>query len=860
MKIGTLNCKGLADEEKKKDVFNWLRQKKLDIYCLQEAHIQNSKREQARWKSQWGYEAFFSSLDSKSCGVIILFNNTFEYVLHNAISDQQGRYIVLHISIFQQRCTLVTLYGPNTDSPEFFTNLKENLINWELSNEPIILCGDWNVVLNYHNDTIIYLKENNPNAQKSVLELINTFELGDVYRDQEPTGRSYTWSAYSNLKQARLDYFLVSTDLAGLVESIQTSAGYRTDHSLVVMNMIFSLQERGRGFWKFNNSLLSDPAYVKVVKDCINETVDEYKINGDIENPQSTTFSINDQLLFETLKLQIRGKTISYAAWKKKEQNKTENFLEKEINLLQQSLNVSPCEGTKRKLAQKQYELQELSEHKMRGIATRSKANWITRGQKSTKYFLNLEKRHYTNKLIPKLVLEDATEITDQKDIIREQERFYEKLYTSSKTQFRADHSTTFFNQDYIRAKLTLEEKDSCEGNISAKECLDALKVMGDGKSPGMDGFTVEFYKLFWNDLSHYLVRSINFSYSIGEMSVTQRSALITTLPKPNKTKFYLKNWRPTSLLGVDYKIASAVIANRIKKVLPSIISHTQKGFLKNRSMAENTRLIYDIIDKLNSNKQGGLLLLIDFEKAFDSVEWNFLDEALKFFNFGESIRRWVKTFYKNINSSILYNGHCSNSFSVSRGVRQGDPLSPYLFIICAELLADAIKQNGQINGITVNNEEFLLGQYADDTFFLLDGTQTSLSHCLGTLELFGECSGLKVNIEKTKAVWLGSKRFSKDILLPEKNLAWVFNEPFDILGITFFVETQQIVEYNYRIKLDEVRKLLDSWSWRLLSIIGKIQVIKSLAVSKFVHLLTTLPSPNDLFLKELETLFFSFI
>ena len=178
---------------------------------------------------------------------------------------------------------------------------------------------------------------------------------------------------------------------------------------------------------------------------------------------------------------------------RKKEQNKTENFLEKEINSLRQSLNVSPCEETKRKLNQKQNELQELREYKMRGIATRSKANWITRGEKSTKYFLNLEKRHYTNKLIPKLVLEDATEITDQKDIIREQERFYEKFYTSMETQLTADHFTTFFNQDNIRAKLTPEEKDSCEGNISAKECLDALKSMGDGKSPGMDGFTVEF-------------------------------------------------------------------------------------------------------------------------------------------------------------------------------------------------------------------------------------------------------------------------------------------------------------------------------------------------------------------------------
>ena len=130
-----------------------------------------------------------------------------------------------------------------------------------------------------------------------------------------------------------------------------------------------------------------------------------------------------------------------------------------------------------------------------------------------------------------------------------------------------------------MRPKLTPQERDSCEGDISANECLSALQVMGDGKSPGMDGFTVEFYKFFWKELDHYLVRSINFAYSSGKMSITQRSALITTLPNPNKSKFYLKNWSPISLLGVDYKIASAGIANRIKKVLPTIISHTQKGF-----------------------------------------------------------------------------------------------------------------------------------------------------------------------------------------------------------------------------------------------------------------------------------------
>ena len=118
-----------------------------------------------------GCLAFFSGLDSKSCGVAILFNNTFEYSLHNVTSDQHGRYIVLDIYIFNQRCTLVALYGPKTDSPDFFLNLKENLLNWEMSNNRIILCGDWSVVLNYSKDTIKYSKENNPNAQKALFDL-----------------------------------------------------------------------------------------------------------------------------------------------------------------------------------------------------------------------------------------------------------------------------------------------------------------------------------------------------------------------------------------------------------------------------------------------------------------------------------------------------------------------------------------------------------------------------------------------------------------------------------------------------------------------------------------------------------------
>ena len=196
-------------------------------------------------------------------------------MLRNVISDQKGRYTRLrnfHISeALHLGFSVQSIHGL---AWSFFTSLKQNITNWELSNEPNILCGDWSVVINNQKDRIKKHRERKTKTQKDVLELMNNFELEDVCCDQEAAECSYTWSSYSKLKQARLDYFLVSTDLTGLVELIQTSAAYRTDHSLVDVNMIFTHQEKGRGFWKFNNSSLSDPAYVKLVPDCINETAE----------------------------------------------------------------------------------------------------------------------------------------------------------------------------------------------------------------------------------------------------------------------------------------------------------------------------------------------------------------------------------------------------------------------------------------------------------------------------------------------------------------------------------------------------------------------------------------------------------
>ena len=178
--------------------------------------------------------------------------------------------------------------------------------------------------------------------------------------------------------------------------------------------------------------------------------------------------------------------------------------------------------------------------------------------------------------------------------------------------------------------------------------------------------------------MHHYLLNALNCAYAKGLLAVTQRRGLITLLPKKNKPANFLKNWRPITLLICDYKIATKSIASRLRKVIPRIINHDQTDFLKNRFIGENIRLLDSIINYTDTEQIPGLLLFVDFEKAFDSVEWSFIEKTLKYCNFGPSLIAWIKLFYTDISSCIQNNGWASEFFTLGRGVRQGCPLSPY--------------------------------------------------------------------------------------------------------------------------------------------------------------------------------------
>ena len=321
---------------------------------------------------------------------------------------------------------------------------------------------------------------------------------------------------------------------------------------------------------------------------------------------------------------------------------------------------------------------------------------------------------------------------------------------------------------------------------------------------------------------------------------------------------YFIKNWRPLTLLNCDYKLAAKAIANRLKVFLPNLINNDQTGFIKGRFIGENIRLMDSIICYAKEKNIPGLLLFLDFEKAFDTIEWPFIRKTLEFFGFGPGIIKWLNLFYQSSESCVLNNGWASDFFKIQRGVRQGCPLSPYLFVLSAEVLAKAIRKDKYIKGILVNNTEIKLSQYADDTTLILNGSRESLINCLQILDDFYKVSGLKLNDKKTEALWIGSKCGSCEISLPGRNFKWPKNK-VKALGVWLSVDSEEAATLNYNEKLGKVKTVLSCWKYRRLTLMGKIAVLKSLVASQLVYVLSPLPS-NEKVIKEVNKLFFSFL
>ena len=333
--------------------------------------------------------------------------------------------------------------------------------------------------------------------------------------------------------------------------------------------------------------------------------------------------------------MEIRSATISFAKRKASITNRRELEIKELLKELDDTIcNSDNLQNVERELKlfdNLKKELEVIYEHKGPAAIFKSKCRWIEQGERPTKYFFNLEKRNYNKKVIAEIETENGEYITDENQILSEIETYYHNLYSSQSTATLSEFRQ--FTQNIDIPLLTEDIRAKLERRLTYEECKTALSSFSNGKSPGEDGFTAEFYAKFFDILGEDLVENLNSAHEKGQLSISQRRGVITLLPKDDTALSHLKNWRPITLLNVDYKIASKAIAKRIEATLPHLIHTDQTGFIQGRYIGENIRLISDLMEQTKIDKTPGILLAIDFSKAFDTLEWPLIHYALETYN-----------------------------------------------------------------------------------------------------------------------------------------------------------------------------------------------------------------------------------
>ena len=423
---------------------------------------------------------------------------------------------------------------------------------------------------------------------------------------------------------------------------------------------------------------------------------------------------------------------------------------------------------------------------------------------------------------------------------------FYTELYQKEPTSREAREKIL----DQVRTKRKPKETyTDIGGLITQEEIYQALSQMKNNKSPGNDGLPKEFYITFWHDIKELLETLYINIYLRGQLTETQKSATIKLLFKKNDP-CKLKNWRPVSLLTVDYKILSKVLANRLKPEMQYLIGPDQYCGVTGRSIQHANIILSEIFQKENSElAQGGCYMAIDQEKAFDRIDHEYLISILEAMNISNRFIRWVKILYHDITSKIEVNGAFTEEINIQRSVRQGCPLSMLLFIIGAEGLSTEINENKNIKGykLFATREKKLIA-YADDMTLILT-SPNSLSHALESINTFCKASGAKMNQEKTEILRLGPWKAQ-----PFKEaLSWLKNK-ITVLGIIYSENNMQAK--NFTPITDTINERLQKWGKRNYTIEGRANILNIYEFPKILYRLNTIDIPSKILEKYMTNIY----
>ncbi len=377
------------------------------------------------------------------------------------------------------------------------------------------------------------------------------------------------------------------------------------------------------------------------------------------------------------------------------------------------------------------------------------------------------------------------------------------------------------------------------------EEIRDAVWQCEGSKSPGPDGFNFSFIRKSWDLIKHDIFAAMALFHRTGTIPKGCNASFICLIPKvrdPSK----LEQYRPISLVGALYKIISKVLASKLKKVLPAIVDESQSAFLKNRGILDSVLMANEVVEDLRKKGRSGLCLKVDFEKAYDSVRWEFLYDMLHRMGFHNLWITWIRGCMESASISVLVNGSPTKEFKPSRGLRQGDPLAPFLFLVAAEGLAGIVRQALKVNmlsGLKIGSKELeiCILQFADDTLFLCEDSYSNVLTLKAILRGFELASGLKINFHKSRLAGINVQSSAVSCYTKTLNCSQM-GIPFKYLGLE--VGGNPRTKQFWEPVINKLKGRLSVWKGRFLSMAGRICLIKSVLTGVPLYYLSLFKAP----------------
>ena len=692
------NSCGIGGRDKKSCARSLVKNFSLDILGILETKLENIN--DCTINSIWGRHSreWYAVPSLGLSGGILCIWNPASFCVSNCTVAMNGR--ILHIegvlSQFNLECMVSFVYAPNDGL------LKKEVWNYLASfknsvSKPWCLAGDFNETLSPSD------RKGSSRISSSMISFKKCIDSCDLV-ELPLNGKKFTWSRGN--AASRIDRMFVTDDW---LQHFPSSTLYGlpknfSDHR--PLHMLVDSTNWGPKPFRLMNCWWLNSDFGKMVQSYWNTA------SGTSSGKRSMSAAL--KLLKDRCKKwskDVVGNTSSKITALEIEADVLDSQRESRdlsANELSRSNTISASLRTL-------YRMQESAWHQ------KSRIQWCKLGDRNTRFFhLSATTRQKKNQIFSLDV--EGTTLTKPCDVKIAVFNFFSKLYS-----FTDRPRTSCNNLNFL--KLQPSSSTALELPFSADEVKTAVWDCEGNKAPGPDGINFFFIKKAWNIIGGDIVQMVDEFYRTNLLPPGINSSFVTLIPKV-KGANKLHDFRPISLVGSLYKIISKLLASRVKQVMSEVISDHQNAFIKGRQILDSVLIANEAINFMKKKKGKGYLFKLDFHKAFDSVLWDYVNEVMASMGFGSRWRGWIMQCISTAKMSVLVNGSPTKEFKLEKGLRQGDPLSPFLFNIAVQGLSCMLQRGcnlGLIKGVSIG--QAVLGYFQNSNTHNLRGSATCLLH-----------------------------------------------------------------------------------------------------------------------------------